>query len=244
MVQMPKYSPFVFVMFLATCGGLVLMGMVFLYGLVSRKFLVAKIAAGLAAAGVIIYTALLLGFSLGSADQTLPMGAQKYFCEVDCHIAISVASATTAPALGNGAARVSAGGVFHILRLRTWFDPTTTASFRGNAPLTPAPRRVVIVDDAGREYSPSEAGQHAYELVSGASTTPLTTPLRPGESFFTDFVFDLPPDIRNPRLLVRTEDLVATLLIGHELSPLHKKIYFALSGNASVDHTTGTLQLP
>jgi len=121
------------------------------------------------------------------------------------------------------------------VRIQTWFDPTTIASFRGNSPLTPSPRKVVVLDDAGREFSPSEPGQRAFELTPGAITTPLTTPLRPGESFSTDFVFDLPSNVRNPRLYVGNTDAIASLIIGDEESPLHRKIYFALAPATSLN---------
>jgi hypothetical protein len=124
--------------------------------------------------------------------------------------------------------------------VQTWFDPDTIASFRGNGLLAPSPRKVVVVDDRGREFSVSQPGQRAFELTPGAITTPLSTPLRPGESYSTDFVFDLPADIRNPRLIVGDADPISPLIIGHEESPLHKKIYFTLTPASTPNSASST----
>src|ERR1700733_2740813 len=236
MIEMPKYAPLVIVMFLGACSGLLFTGLAFLYGLVTRKRRVMQVSAALAASGVLLYATLLLGFSLASADKVLAVGDQKHFCEVDCHIAYSVTSVTNASELGVGEKRISAAGKFYVVRVQTWFDPTTIGSFRGNGPLAPSPRKVAVLDEAGREFSPSQPGQRTYELTPGATTTPLTTPLRPGESYSTDFVFDLPADVRQPRLLVGDVDPVSSLIIGHEDSPLHKKIYFAISPSISTNN--------
>ena len=49
-------------------------------------------------------------------------------------------------------------------------------------------------------------------------------------SYVTDLVFDVPSNARNPRLFVGDDfDLPDRLLIGHEDSYLHKKIYLGLS---------------
>ena len=48
------------------------------------------------------------------------------------------------------------------------------------------------------------------------------------ESYITEVVFDLPSDIREPRLYVGDADPVCSFLIGHEESPLHRKIWFRI----------------
>ena len=55
---------------------------------------------------------------------------------------------------------------------------------------------------------------------------PLTKPLRPGESYTTDFVFDVPSDVQTMRFLITEDDPETRFVIGHENSILHKKIYF------------------
>jgi hypothetical protein len=56
----------------------------------------------------------------------------------------------------------------------------------------------------------------------------LTQSLRPGESYFTDLVFDVPKDARGLRLLITEDDPETRLVIGHENSLLHKKIYLGI----------------
>ncbi|HEV2064075.1 MAG TPA: hypothetical protein VGS00_05955, partial [Thermoanaerobaculia bacterium] len=64
-------------------------------------------------------------------------------------------------------------------------------------------------------------------------TTPLTKALRPGESYETTLVFDLPDGAANLRLFLGDPLGVENLLIGHENSPMHGKIYFALPPRTS-----------
>lgn len=105
------------------------------------------------------------------------------------------------------------------------------------APLRPNARVVKVVDHQGRAFLPSADGQSALEQAQGKATTPLTQPLKPGESYTTQLVFDLPADIRNPRLLITDADGVARMIIGHESSPLHKKIFFALASSPKSPQT-------
>jgi hypothetical protein len=63
---------------------------------------------------------------------------------------------------------------------------------------------------------------------------PPTEPLRPGESYSTDFVFEVPKDAQGLRLLI-TEDCSEThFVIGHENSLLHRKIYFGVDSAPSL----------
>jgi hypothetical protein len=67
----------------------------------------------------------------------------------------------------------------------------------------------------------------ALEL-SQSTGTPISTPLRPGESYNTTFVFDLPENINNPALLINEGGFVTRFVVGHENSPLHRKVLFRL----------------
>lgn len=230
---MPQFAPVVVLIFLGTCFGLGLTGLGVLYGLARRKRLVAKYSLALALAGAGIYAVVLLGASLASQEKVLAMGELKYFCEIDCHAAYSVVEVTRTKTLGAPAAQQrTAAGIYYVVRVRTWFDERTISSRRAKGmPLTPNPREVVILDAAGGRFTPSAEGQAALEEAQGKST-PFTQPLRPGESYVTDLVFDLPEDIRNPRLLLTDAIWMTCVLIGHERSPFHKKIYFALEPRA------------
>jgi hypothetical protein len=100
-------------------------------------------------------------------------------------------------------------------------------SFRGDGLLTPNPRVVFVVDETGRRYGVSPAGQKALEESRGPST-PLTRILRPGESYTTALVFDLPDGAQRPRLFLGDAPGIETFVVGHENSLFHRKIYFEL----------------
>jgi hypothetical protein len=173
---------------------------------------------------VIGYGGLLLAFSLGSRERTLAPGEEKYFCELDCHLAYSVQQVERVKAIGNS----SAAGEFYIVTLRARFDKTTTAPWRPrDVPLTPDRLDFAVVDGRGRMLPPSSTGQNAWEAVHGTSTS-LLDPLRPGESHQTTLVFDVPTDFHAPRLLARFAVFPTQVLIGDESSVLHKKTYFRL----------------
>jgi hypothetical protein len=203
-------APFAVVGFLAACGGLFVALAAVLIFWFARKLKFARIAAISVGAGAIVYFALLFGFSAASREIDLARGQEKYFCEIDCHLAYSVLDVQK---------RVGADSAEYVLTLRTRFDETTISSHRlKDAPLTPSPRQLQLVDAAGHHYNPVE--------VSGTS---LLTPLIPGQSYTTDLVFHAPKDARDLRLLLNTTPAWPDhLVIGDENSWLHKKTYFAL----------------
>jgi hypothetical protein len=174
-----------------------------------------------------VYADVLLLFSVASRDQVAAPGEEKYFCEVDCHLAYSVIGVSESKTLGTGSARATAHGLYRIVTVRVRFDPETTSVHRPkDMALTPNPRFVRVVE-ACATYRPDAAGQRALESVEGLSI-PLTRSLQPGESYTTRLVFDLPAKARGPRLLITESDWITRLLVGHENSPLHRKTSFRL----------------
>jgi hypothetical protein len=130
------------------------------------------------------------------------------------------------PTLGSPLDPLRANGRYRIVRLKTWFDPSTISPKRGDSPLFPNLRVVYVEDATGKRYPPVEAGTRAL-AASGRTSTPLTTPLRPGESYETLLVFDLPDKAPSQRLYVGVHG-IESFLIGHEDSPLHKKVWFRI----------------
>ena len=170
------------------------------------------------------YGVLLLGFSLLSRERTLALGQEKYFCELDCHLAYSVQKAERVKQIGDTAAK----GEFYVVTVRNRFDESTTAPWRPrDAALTPDPLNLAIVDTDGVGIFPSEAGQRAWDALHGVSKT-FFDPILPGESAEATFVFDVPPAAHSPRLLVSISGFPTPVLIGDENSLLHKKTYFSL----------------
>ena len=172
-----------------------------------------RFARGIAIAlcfGVVIYLAFLFGFSAASHSRTLARGQEKYFCEIDCHLAYSIVDVKT---------QADGGWNDYVVTLRTRFDETTTSPSRPkDATLTPSPREVWLIDRAGREYAPA-----------AGSGTALMTPLKPAESYTTELTFRLPKDASGLRLLLNTTPAWPDhLVIGDENSWGHRKTYFAL----------------
>ena len=183
----------------------------------------------IAAATVILvagYGLTLAAFSISSREYTLNPGQEKYFCEIDCHLAYSVPAAEVAAQIND----VRARGTFYIVTLKTRFDETTISKRRGDGPLQPSPRQIVLLDDAGRAIPISPEAEQALRNTSSAGA-PLDTPLRPGESYATRIAFDVPPTTQLPRLLVASPSSpswLGSLIIGEEDSFLHKKTLLAL----------------
>jgi Domain of unknown function (DUF4352) len=178
------------------------------------------------------YGATLVGASTASHQWELAPGQEKYFCEIDCHLAYSVTSVETRKTVGAGASQRTAIGDFYVVNVRTRFDEKTISPNRGDSPLTPSPRQVTLVDNQGREYSTSVEGQAALQISLGDKWIPMTEPLRPGESYSTALVFDLPPGVQGLNLLVASPTnpgWIGRLLIGDEGSILHKKVYLRIT---------------
>ena len=54
-----------------------------------------------------------------------------------------------------------------------------------------------------------------------------------GDEYETTLVFDLPSDASEPRLWVADRMVETVLMIGHESSFFHKRVFFALEAAAS-----------
>lgn len=169
------------------------------------------------------YGLLLAAFSYASFDRTAVRGDEKYFCEVDCHIAYSVQNVERTKSIGNATAQ----GEFLIITLRSHFDERTIAPWRGNTPLRPDPVSLELIDANSLSYPVSTAGQEAWVAIHGQPHS-LRDPLRPGESFETTWVFDVPPGAQSVRLFPQVRGFPTYLLIGDETTPHHGKTYLAL----------------
>jgi hypothetical protein len=171
------------------------------------------------------YLAAILIFSLASQEKALARGEEKHFCEIDCHLAYSIVNTRQEKALGNPPA--TAQGTYTVVTVKTRFDESTISSRRGDGLLYPNSRVLTLLDEHGNKYSPSVAGQRALDAAQGGGTA-LTTPLRPGESYTTNVVFDLPAGVKAGTLLINEGESITRFVIGHENSPLHKKTRFQL----------------
>ncbi len=198
--------------FLAAAAGLFLALAASAIAWFARKPRFARASLFVVSSGAVIYIGLLLGFSLASHPRILTRSQEKYFCEIDCHLAYSILDVKSEP---------SARTTHYLITVRTRFDETTTSPSRPkDAPLTPSPRTISLVDASGHRYQPV-----------ATEGTPLLTPLKPSDSYTTQLAFDLPPNasIKDLRLLITTTPAWPdSVVIGDENSLLHHKTYFAL----------------
>src|SRR5215467_1004465 len=118
--------------FLGTAFLLLLGLLVFIFLLAVGKPARARIV--LAAIALIgsCYLLSMIGFSLISHDHLLARGEEKHFCELDCHLAYSLVSTRQVRTLGEAPEQVNAQGAFTIVTIRTRFDETTIAPWRGD----------------------------------------------------------------------------------------------------------------
>jgi hypothetical protein len=236
----PHLAPVVVLLFLGAVFVTAVSLLVLLYGAARRSKLYARIGGGAAAMVVACYLLLLCGVSLASSEKVLPVGGWKYFCEIDCHIGYSVSGVATTGAIGPETGQTSARGQFVVVRLKVWFDEHTISRNRGDGPLTPNPRRVVLEDAHGRAYGPSPEGEAALRGVK-RETGSLGEPLRPGQSFEKDLIFEVNKDASALRLLITEDDPETVLIIGHENSLLHRKIYLGLDSAPRITREISSL---
>lgn len=209
-------------LFLASAGLIFLLLVATLVLLFARRawvrYPLLAIAALLASYGL-----LLAVFSHFSYDRTAARGDEKFFCALDCHIAYSVRNVEKMKTIGD----MTANGEFFVVTLRAHFDERTIAPWRGDRPLAPDPPSLTLIDGNGRQYPLSASGQNAWDASHNKPHT-TSDSLRPGESYETTWVFDVPEDARSFRVLAELRGFPSYVLIGDEASPGHGKTYLGL----------------
>lgn len=177
----------------------------------------ARLAIRGAAIGTGTYLILLLGAGLLSRTTVLTAAEEKYFCELDCHLAYQVVAV----------APVAAGdGRWEVL-LQTRFDETTISARRPReAPTWPAPRRVEVIGSDGRSY-PVQASTTSH------GSTSLTEPLVPGARYVTRLESVLPAGVVPEHLKLQDDLFLTQLFIDNERSPFHAPVLLGLPPVAS-----------
>jgi hypothetical protein len=227
LAQTPLFAPIVVLAFLASAAFLCVSILALVIGF-WRKSRVIQLGSVLAVCLLVtVYAGILLSLSFFSREVVLPIEGRKYFCEIDCHIAYSVQSVVEAASLGGELQQLTSKGNFIVVGIESWFDPQTISPHRGDGPLTPNGRHIALVGDDGRLIAPSAQQESVLEALQ-LHSVPLRTELRPGESYVSYFVFELPVSAGNAKVLLTTTDEETTMLWGHENSWFHKKIYFGL----------------
>ena len=205
-------GPVSFGLFIIAVLGTLAAGAAFVLAILLKKSQWARVIAWVEVGGLALYTGLFLITSLASRTQELAVGTEKHICEVDCHLAYSVAGVKTVKVWGGRTAQ----GLFYVITVRVRFDSGTIASWRPrDVPVYPNGRSVALIDAQGRRYP--------------AATDALDRELLPGQEYTTDFVFDVPADAGMPRLELQSGDWPTHLMIAHENAFLHGKVLFRLA---------------
>ena len=171
------------------------------------------------------YLALLLAASLTSHEKVLGLNQEKDFCGfyLDCHLSLSVVNVAKTRVLS---------GVRYVVIIK--FRNNARPRTEGERAFTLKPYHpvTVIVDDEGRTYERATDAEQLLVTNRGGGS-PLVQRIAAGNSYTADLVFDLPADVRHPRLFVTEgfwlERALELFLIGDEDSLLHKRTAFRLT---------------
>ncbi len=184
---------------------------------VSAGFLGRPRFAGAAAAFLVVWAALYfaaLGWS-SRRSEARTLAPQEEFrlggFLLDAHFLFSVDQVKQIDVLATNRQRVPKG-IFYAVTVKYRSDA-------GRAELHPPALDLTILDRAGRRFQ-------------ALDKLPHLPPLRPGESGVLDVVFDLPRDVDEPRLLLRSGEpldrWLGSMIIDDEESLGHKRTTFLL----------------
>lgn len=200
-------NPFTVLAFLGGVLGGGALAVAYVFARITGRAPLAKAMLVVGGVGAGVYLLLFAIASITSRDRVLALGKEKHICEVDCHLAYSVAGVKTEAG--------PSGGTRYTVAVKVRFDEETISNRRPrDMSLSPNSRYVALVDAAGSTYPGSTEG--------------LKRRLIPGESYTTDIVFDVPADGGGLRLILRSDDLPTRFIIGHENSLFHGRTTFRL----------------
>jgi hypothetical protein len=198
-----------------TIGGLGLAFILLIIAVWTKQVWLSKFILGAVTIWVVFYTTALLGVSLESSEKRLALHEPKAFCGfyLDCHLHASVSDVRTAKQIDGKTAQ----GVFYIVKVKIFSDARRAAIGLHDP-------QFEVVDDQRNSFQPIE------DFTTAGN--PFERKVPAGRSFESEVVFDLPPDIKNPRLDVAEgfgfDKVIESVLIGDEDSILHRRVRFNL----------------
>lgn len=202
---------------LMTIGGLIVAAVLLGIAWLNQSTWLKKFVIGGVAIWFAFYIAMLLGFSLFSTETTLPLNEPKEFCGfyLDCHMHSAVTGVRKTDRLGD---RI-ANGEFYIVTVKVFSNAK-------RATLGLHTVDAHVVDARGETYARDT--QAETQLPPQPDFEQKVAPV---ESFEKEIVFDLPKDVRNPRLDVREgfgiDRIIEAVLVDDEDSIFHKRNYFS-----------------
>lgn len=201
-----------------TIGGLIVAAILLLIARITKKDWLKYFVFGGVTTWIFAYFFLLFCGSFFSVERTLAFDEPKEFCGFyfDCHLHAAVLDVRKTKTLGDK----TASGEFYIVKVIVSSD--ARAATLG---LNSVDAKVV---DAEKQTYRRDTDA---EKFLGAQP-PFDKKISPPESFEKEIVFDLPTDIKNPRLDIREgnalDHAIEAIVIGDEDSIGHKRNYFNL----------------
>lgn len=198
-----------------TIGGVLVAGVLLAVSVVTRKTWLRNFVLGGVAIWFAFYFAMLIGFSLRSEERELGLNEPKEFCGfyLDCHMHTAVTDVRRVKTIGNK----TANGEFYIVKVKVFSNAK-------QATLGLAAVDAHVVDADMQTYARET---QAEALLP--SQPDFERRISPTENFEKEIVFDLPAQVRNPRLDIRDgRSVVETFLVDDEDSVFHKRAYFKL----------------
>ena len=212
------------IMMLMTICGLVVAAILLVFAYAKRKKWLKTFVLGGVTVWLAGYVILLSVGSLFSVERTLALGEPKEYCGfyLDCHMHAAVTSVRTTRTLGD----LTASGEFYIVTVKV-------SSNAKQATLGLGAVDAHIVDTENRSYTRNT--QAEAQLPPQPDFDKRISPV---ESFEKEIVFDLPLNVKDPRLDLREggslDRAIESVLIGDEDSIGHSRNYFKLDLSGQV----------
>ena len=206
--------------------GLVVGGALVLYAVRTDRMNLAKHVGTFALGWAALYLVVLTGASLTSQEKVLDLKERKAFCGfyLDCHLSVSVEEVQRVPHVGERAEQVQADGVFYLITVRVNND-----GLQARLPLRNP--KATLIDAYGVTYTRTLEAERALAEEEGVPMA-FTRSVSAGHSYTKTLVFDVPPGVRVPKLLVTQgmvlDRFIELFLIGDEDSFFHRKTVFAV----------------
>ncbi len=206
--------------------GLVAGGALVLYALRTHRLYLAKQVGTFALGWAALYLVVLTSASLTSQEKVLDLKERKAFCGfyLDCHLGVSVEAVQRVSHVGQDAEQVQADGVFYLITVRVNND-----GVQARLPLRNP--KATLIDAYGVTYTRSLEAEQALAEAKGVPMA-FARSVSAGHSYTKTLVFDVPPGVRAPKLLVTQgmvlDRFIELFLIGDEDSLFHRKTVFAV----------------
>lgn len=203
------------ILLMMTFGGLIIAAVLLAISLWTKKTWLTNFVLGAVSVWFAFYAIIFLVSSAFSEEQTLAPNEPKEFCGfyIDCHLHTAVSNVRKTKNFGGK----TANGEFYIVKIKVSSDAK-------RAPLNLTAPNFEVVDADGNRF------ERDASLEKSEPNWEQKVPA--GESFEKEVVFDLPTDIKNPRLDVRegygVDHAIEAILVGDEDNFLHKRKYFRL----------------